>query len=393
MFAREHTTRRSCPLSLPEFLTCQDAARELGYTSQHTGRLVRDGQLKGAKLGRDWIIEKDSVGDFLASRENLDLPLDLDAGRELGTPPSYSGKAPTAITNGDPPPPTPRATGGRVGALKWVLYQGSSPKTLEALDPGSVNCVVTSPPYYWQRDYGVEGQMGHEPSIDEYVDALVDCFREVKRVLTDDGVVFLNLGDTFYSAKGRPHGRDPKHRGRQVARQQLRAVDGPGLGLPRKSLIGIPWRVALAMQDESWVLRSSIIWKRPAPLPEPSARDRPWRSYEHVFLFSKAPRYWFDRSSLGGDEDFWQISARPDNPGSHFAPYPVEFAEKCVRCGCPEGGTVLDPFAGSGTTLIAALRAGRNAIGVELNPDYCRFASERMSTTDFQQSLPLEAAE
>ena len=122
------------------------------------------------------------------------------------------------------------------------------------------------------------------------------AFGELRRTLKPAGTFFLNLGDTYYSAKGRPHGRDDKHNGRQMMRRHLRAVDGPGLGLPRKSLIGIPWRVALALQDDGWTLRSSIIWQRPASLPEPTAHDRPWRTFEYVFLFSKSPRYWFHRA-------------------------------------------------------------------------------------------------
>jgi DNA modification methylase len=163
-----------------------------------------------------------------------------------------------------------------------------------------------------------------------------------------------------------------------MMRQHLRAVDGPGLGLPRKSLIGIPWRVALALQDDGWTLRSSIIWQRPASIPEPTARDRPWRTFEHVFLFSKGPRYWFHRPGLVGEEDVWKIVARPENPGAHFAPYPIELVQRCLDCGCPRGGVVLDPFVGSGTTMIAALARGSSAIGVELKPEYSGYTMERI---------------
>jgi DNA modification methylase len=243
---------------------------------------------------------------------------------------------------------------------------------------GSANCAVTSPPYFWQRDYGVEGQIGHEPTIGEYVEALVAAFDEVKRVLTDDGVFFLNIGDAYYNAKGKPHGTDKKHSGRQFARQQLRAVDGPGLGLPRKSLIGLPWRVALAMQDRGWTLRSDVIWYRPGCLSEPAAHDRPHRMYEHLFIFAKQPRYYFNRDALGGEEDIWTIKARPDNPHNHSAPFPAELAERCIVCGCPEGGTVLDPFLGSGTAAISALKLGRHAIGVELNASDCELSERRI---------------
>lgn len=262
--------------------------------------------------------------------------------------------------------------------VRWRILCGDARVALEAMATESVDCVVTSPPYYWQRDYGVPGQIGHEPSIAEYVDAITNVFRRLHPALRIQGTVFLNLGDTYYSAKGRPHGCDDKHSGRQMMRRKLRAVDGPGLGLPRKSLIGIPWRVALALQADGWTLRSAAIWERPGSLPEPTAHDRPWRTYENVFLFSKGPRYYFNRKGLRGEEDVWRIVARPENPGAHFAPFPKEIVERCLDIGCRPGGTVLDPFVGSGTTMLAALCRRSPAIGIDLNPHYCAFAQKRI---------------
>jgi DNA modification methylase len=271
------------------------------------------------------------------------------------------------------------ATGMTSEGHPWTVLTGDVAVALREVQTASVDCVVTSPPYYWQRDYEITGQIGHESTIDGYVAALVRAFGELRRTLKPSGSFFLNLGDTYYSAKGRPHGKDDKHNGRQMMRRHLRAVDGPGLGLPRKSLIGIPWRVALALQEDGWTLRSSIIWHRPASLPEPTAHDRPWRTFEYVFLFSTGPRYWFDRMGLAGEEDIWKIVARPENPGSHFAPYPREFVERCLDCGCCRGGVVLDPFVGSGTTMIAALARGSGAIGVDLKPEYSRFTVARIN--------------
>lgn len=287
---------------------------------------------------------------------------------------------------GAPSPSTPAVVAepvpfreGHVGKnLSYRIYNADVVIGLRALPAGSANCAVTSPPYYWQRDYGVDGQIGHEATIEEYVQALVRAFDEVKRVLTNDGVFFLNIGDAYYNAKGKPHGEDKKHSGRQLARKTLRAVDGPGLGLPRKSLIGLPWRVALAMQATGWTLRSDVIWRRPGCLSEPTAHDRPHRIHEHVFIFSKQPRYFFNRAALGGEEDVWTIKARPDNPHSHSAPFPAELAERCISCGCPEGGTVLDPFLGSGTAAISALKLGRHAIGVELKAGDCELSERRI---------------
>jgi len=287
--------------------------------------------------------------------------------RQLGTVTRHADKAPSGKS--------------------WELLQGDCRVGLSLLPEASVNCVVTSPPYYWQRDYGVEGQIGHEPTIDGYVQALVECFRHVWRVLRDDGVVFLNLGDTYYSAKGKPHGTDRKSNGRVWSRSKLRAVDGPGLGLPRKSLIGIPWRVALAMQADGWTLRSDIVWKRPGALPEPTAHDRPWLTHEHVFIFSRQARYWFDRSAVEGEEDLWRIPPRPGTPGAHFAPFPEALVEKCLRCGCPPEGTVLDPFVGSGTTMLVGLRSNRNVIGIELKPEYCQFILQRLKNESHQLTV------
>ena len=261
----------------------------------------------------------------------------------------------------------------------WRLYQGDNREVLPRLPDASVNCVVTSPPYYWQRDYGVDGQFGMEPDIDGFVANLRETFEGLRHVLTPDGVIFLNLGDTYYSAKGRPHGHDAKHRSRRLP--GLRAVDGPGLGLPRKSLIGIPWRVALALQDDGWTLRSDIIWVRNSAIPEPTAKDRPWRKYEHIFLFSHNPRYLFDRDALEGEEDVWFIEPERNSiaRGTHYAPYPRELVRRCVAAGCPEGGVVLDPFVGGGTTMSVALEMGRSAIGIELNGDFCGHISNALT--------------
>lgn len=271
------------------------------------------------------------------------------------------------------------AAGSGRNDTTWQVLLGDCREAAADLAPKSINSVITSPPYYWQRDYEVSGQFGLEATIDGFVDNLVGAFSAIKPALTDDGTVFLNLGDTYYSAKGRPHGEDSKHRSRRLP--GLRAVDGPGLGLPRKSLIGIPWRVALAMQADGWTLRSAIIWLRNSAIPEPTSKDRPWRKYEHIFLFSKSPRYYFDREGLGGEEDVWLIE--PDRKslarGTHYAPYPRALVERCISAGCPEGGTVLDPFLGGGTTMYVAEEMGRSSVGIELNPEFCGLVADNMT--------------
>lgn len=261
--------------------------------------------------------------------------------------------------------------------LPWHVHRGDVVETLKKLEPTSVQCVVTSPPYYWQRDYQVEGQWGLEKTIDGYVENLVSCMGELKRVLKKDGTLFLNLGDTYYSAKGQPKGNDNKSKSRRFG---LRAVDASGLGVPRKTLLGLPWRVALRMIEHNWVLRSSIIWQRHNTLPEPTAKDRPWRTYEFVFLFSKQPRYYFDRTEVRGLEDVWRIPLKTNaSKGLHSAAFPMGLAEKCIRCGSKDGDVVLDPFSGSGTTLLAAVKNGRGAVGIDLKQEYCEYAVQQLT--------------
>lgn len=259
----------------------------------------------------------------------------------------------------------------------WALYQGSATDILRQLPPESVDCIVTSPPYFWLRDYGVEGQLGLEDTVEEYVLALSDIMSESKRILKPAGVAFLNIGDTFYSGKGKSHGQDVKSKKRRFG---LRAVDksgGLGIGLQRKSLIGIPWRVALHLTSVGWVLRSSVIWHRKNRLPE-FVRDRPSRSYEYVFILVKNRRYYFNKQALIDkkiEEDLWTIAAKPRSTnGLDTAPFPDELVERCLEVGCPEGGIVLDPFAGSGTTIRVALATGRSGVGIDLNQDFCHFA-------------------
>lgn len=266
---------------------------------------------------------------------------------------------------------------------KWTVYHGDSRNVLSPLDDDSINCAVTSPPYYWLRDYGVAGQIGLEGTVEEYVDSLAAVMDEVKRVLRRDGLLFLNLGDTYYSGKGESQGKDRKSNKRRFG---LRAVDksgGLGIGLQRKSIIGIPWRVAIEMCRRGWVLRSTIIWHREKCLPE-AAHDRPSRSYEYVFMFAKERKYYFNRQPLVDqriEEDMWTIPARPGaTNGLDTAPYPDELVRRCLQVGCPRGGIVLDPFVGSGTTLRVALSMNYSAIGVDLKREFALYAARQLRT-------------
>jgi DNA modification methylase len=324
---------------------------------------------------------------------------------------------------------------------KYEIRVGNNLDLLKEMPDQSVNCVVTSPPYWGLRDYGTgeweggdedcdhvanpnatkkfgneefnkncparemtktkgyyedvcpkcgavrtDNQLGQEDTPEEFAENLVELFREIRRVLKDDGTVWLNIGDTY--------------------------------GYPPKNLVGIPWRVAFALQDDGWILRQDIIWSKPNPMPE-SVKDRCTKAHEYIFLFAKNKKYYFDNKSiqedarnwgtrdrtngkytsghaptLGGNHaglvgkeweenpkknkrSVWTISTKPFK-GAHFAVYPIKLIEPCILAGCPKGGVVLDPFSGSGTTGIVAINNGRNYIGLELNPEYAEMSLERI---------------
>lgn len=261
--------------------------------------------------------------------------------------------------------------------MSYTVHIGDCLESLRGMPDQSVHCCVTSPPYYWQRDYGVDGQYGHEDTPEAFVKQLVDVFAEVRSVLSDRGTVWLNIGDSYYNGNGQPKGSDPRSPSRDWIRQKARPLDVAGLGYPKKSLLGMPWRVALAMQADGWTLRQEIIWCRETAFPEPSVKDRPHRQHETVFLFSKSRWYDFDRAALT-EESVWHI---PHERGAkkHSAAFPAQLAERCILAGCPVGGTVLDPFGGSGTTAGVALKHGRSAILCELNPDYAAMIPARVA--------------
>lgn len=306
-----------------------------------------------------------------------------------------------------------------------TLLHGDALAQLRTLPAGSVDCCVTSPPYYGLRDYGVEGQLGLEASPEGYVARVVEVFAEVRRVLADDGTCWVNLGDSYSSSGGHTnHGESSQlagvrssrlSGGRQVVAAQ-RGLTRPVEGLPPKNLLGIPWRVALALQADGWVLRQEVIWSKRSCMPE-SVTDRPTRSHEQVFLLTKAPRYWYDADAIREESDPAQtehneryarvyaaqadraaatgqpgnvnsagVHSRPGPPGrnarsvwhlspqpfpeAHFATFPLALAERCVLAGCRPGGVVLDPFSGSGTTGLAATKHGRRYVGIDLSAEY-----------------------
>jgi len=265
----------------------------------------------------------------------------------------------------------------------------------QTLPRKSIQCCVTSPPYFGLRDYGVTGQIGLESTVEAYVEELVAVFADVRDTLTDDGTLWLNLGDSYARAGGWADNSGLDGVARGTSGRARTNMTGAGnasqklvAGLKSKDLIGMPWRVAFALQADGWYLRSDIIWSKPNPMPE-GVTDRPTKAHEYVFLLSKSARYYYDAAAItevaneGGVKNarsVWHIPTKPYS-GAHFATMPLALADRCVRAGSSVGSTVLDPFAGSGTTLLAAVDTGRNAIGIDLNAEYALLAAERIGAT------------
>lgn len=312
-----------------------------------------------------------------------------------------------------------------------MILIGDVKDKLKELPDKSVNCVVTSPPYWGLRDYGNEGQLGLEKTPQEYVERMVNVFREVRRVLSDDGTLWLNIGDTY-----KPNGKGAMKAGfneryfgkkfesdKQSAEENHLDRSAFKADVKEKELVGIPWRLAFALSDDGWYLRQDIIWAKPNVMPE-SVRDRCTKSHEYLFLMTKSPKYYYDhiaikepvsevslkRSKSGWKTNRPSAKTSPDginvekmgerfvNPtgrnkrdvwfiptasfkGAHFAVMPERLVEPCVLAGCPEGGVVLDPFFGSGTVGVVAKRNNRNYIGIELNPDYAKIAQDRLASS------------
>lgn len=265
------------------------------------------------------------------------------------------------------------------------LVLGDSLSVLSAMPAGQAQTVVTSPPYWSLRDYGIEGQIGLDETVYAYIDSLADLFDQVHRVLRDDGTLWLNIGDSYTSGNRGWRAPDKKNRARAM---NLRPPTPEGL--KDKDLIGVPWRIAFALQERGWYLRSEIIWRKPNAQPE-SVRDRPTRDHEQVFLFSKSERYHYEVDAVKGPNDrrlrtVWDIKTRANRAASgHFATFPTELVERCIRITSSPGDLVLDPFLGSGTTALAAGALNRRFCGVELNPEYLDMSRSRLVASGFEE--------
>ena len=324
---------------------------------------------------------------------------------------------------------------------KNTIINGNSLEVLKSLPDNSIDCCVTSPPYYALRDYGCDGQIGLEETPEKYIESLCDVFSEVRRVLTPQGTLWLNIGDSY---NGNKVGNTEVVKNKKVSESNDFHKKLWG-GAKPKDLIGIPWMLAFALRSQGWYLRQDIIWHKPNPMPE-SVTDRCTKSHEYIFLMSKSQKYYFDYEAIQepcadqsrtnyacgnrtnginkdrNDNDFgersknwkprtkncqydgqkpnsfhlsrengepdkeyyvrnkrdvWSVNVKPCSE-AHFATYPFELIKPCILAGCPENGIVLDPFMGSGTTAIVARSLNRNYLGVELNPEYIKIAHKRL---------------
>ena len=297
------------------------------------------------------------------------------------------------------------------------ILQGDCRDVLPTLPADSVHCVVTSPPYYALRDYGVAGQLGLEATPDAYIGEMVAVFREVRRVMRPDATLWLNVGDSYSGGGGYAPDAPSNIAGSKQSTNVGSVRRDAVRGMPSKNLLMMPARLALALQADGWWVRSDIIWAKPNPMPE-SVTDRPTSAHEHIYLLTKSSRYYYDadavREDLTGHRDNtielhrpgnlklderlraqanhdWRMNASGRNlrnvwtlateafPGSHYATFPTELVSRCIRAGSKVGDTVLDPFSGAGTTALVADRLGRNAIGIELNAEYVAMSEARIS--------------
>jgi len=326
-----------------------------------------------------------------------------------------------------------------------TIHRGDCRKVLPTLPSASVDCVVTSPPYWNLRDYGTDDQIGREPTVAEFVETMVAVFREVRRVMTPTGTLWLNLGDSYAAQAGGAQGETSQRKGRRHTQR----METKG-GLPRKNLVGVPWRVAFALQDDGWILRQDIIWHKPNPMPE-SVADRCTKAHEYIFLLTASQRYYYDakaiedpvtgnaharaatthegdalpyllagleategkprgvnpKAEIGGfktrqnasfsaavcdlvetrnKRSVWTVPTTPF-PGAHFATFPPDLIRPCIRAGCPAGGVVLDPFGGSGTTGMVAIEEGRKAVLIESNPEFADMAAGRADPARIHPTL------
>lgn len=319
-----------------------------------------------------------------------------------------------------------------------MIYHGDCRTLLKSIETCSINCCITSPPYYGLRDYGVDGQIGLEETPEQYIEQLADVFDEIKRVLRDDGTLWLNIGDSYAgSGKGGANYPDNAMKYKQGTNAGSLTANTTkpykSEEIKPKDMIGIPWMLAFELRRRGWYLRQDIIWAKPNPMPE-SVTDRCTKSHEYMFLLSKSPHYYFNSEAIaepvvgrtakklaqnvknktryGGKKytedpksfyrtksgnayeyrpkrnkrDVWTVSTKPYKL-AHFATFPEDLIEPCVLAGCPPEGKVIDPFAGTSTTGVVCERYGREFVGIEINKEYCALGSERLQNVQMRMDI------
>ncbi|MDX1993960.1 MAG: site-specific DNA-methyltransferase [bacterium] len=278
----------------------------------------------------------------------------------------------------------------RIDFFKDTVQLADALTLLKTLPDESVNSIVTSPPYYGQRDYGEAAQIGLEAHPDNYIEALVKVFREARRVLRNDGTLWLNIGDNYVGATSQHRQGGSQGKNSRYSRKHMGGIPTAGrgernrtfyeMGLPMKSLVGMPWRVAFALQSDGWILRCDIIWHRPSK--SESVKDRPTHAHEYIFMFSKKQKYYYDRSAMlsptgANIQSVWRIGGSPFT-GAHFAVFPAELIEPFILASCPEDGIVLDPFGGSGTVGVVCRQHHRHYILGDISAENVELACKRV---------------
>ena len=348
---------------MSKYYTTEEAANFLGVSSARIRQFILEDRLPSEKSGRDHLIAEAFLEDFAR------------CGRKKVGRPHHEKWDATLDNQG------------------IDVLTGDTREVIKTLPDETFRCIITSPPYWGVRYYGIDEQIGAEPDLNDYINALVEIFSEVRRVLKPDGTFWLNIGNTYTSGGRKWRQEDSKNRGRGMSYRPPTPE-----GLKKKDLIGVAWMVAMACQMDGWYLRNDIIWHKPNCQPE-SVKDRLTVSHEYVFLFSKSERYFFNQdaikesfkngSGLKNKRTVWSINTEPCSD-THFAVFQKSLVRPCILAGSEEGDLILDPFYGSGTVGIVAQELNRKCVGIEINPEYVDIAQKR--NAHIQGSLILQAS-
>lgn len=349
-----------------KYYTTEEAADYLGVSTARVRQFILEDRLPSVKSGRDHLIELNDLSGFgFSGRKKIGRPKADDSD-------------------------TQELCLDQLHTEGLQVIHGDTRDVLKNLPSDTFRCVVTSPPYWGVRDYGVENQIGSEQDLNLYVNSLVEIFAEVRRVLTADGTFWLNIGNTYTSGGRKWRDADSKNKGRAMSYRPPTPE-----GLKKKDLIGVAWMVALACQQDGWYLRNDIIWHKPNCQPE-SVKDRLTVSHEYLFMFSKSEKYYFNQEAiketykngtgLKNKRTVWSVNTAPCSE-AHFAVFPTKLVLPCVLAGSEEGDCVLDPFFGSGTVGIVSQALNRKCLGLEINQGYVEISKRRVNNVQVELRL------